>query len=116
MPICDVACWRAVSTSFMAWSCAWPMSSVPWPLEPEPPPAPAPPLAPSAPLRARSLEFPAPLDPDAPDRDCSLLVDSRDWAIDDSFFQNWERPRGRPPERSSSLVQHGRASRGRNGL
>ncbi len=89
------------------------MISVPWP------PVPAPPLAPpalSAPLHVRSPELPDPLDPDAPERDCSLLVDSRDWAIDHSFFQNRERPGGRPPERSSSLVQHRRASRRRNGL
>jgi hypothetical protein len=78
---------------------------------------PAPPLlAPSELPRARSPELPDPLDPDAPERDCSLLVDSRDWAIDHSFFQNRERPDGRPPERSSSLVQHGRASRRRKGL
>ncbi len=88
------------------------MISVPWPLRLAPPLAGA--LA--EPPRARSPELPDPLDPDAPERDCSLLVDSRDWAIDHSFFQNWERPGGRPPERSSSLVRHGRASRRRNGL
>ncbi len=63
-----------------------------------------------------SLMLALPLEPDAPERDCSLLVDSRDWAIDHSFFHHRERPRGRPPERSSSLVQRGRAGRGRNGL
>ena len=76
------------------------MISVPWPLRP----APAPPALPE-PLPARSAEPPDPLNPDAPERDCSLLVDSRDWAIDHSFYQNWERPGGRPPERSSSLPQ-----------
>jgi hypothetical protein len=81
------------------------------------PPLAAEPLpAPAEPPRERSPEFPDPLDPDAPERDCSLPVDSRDWAIDHSFFENWERPGGRPPERSSSLVQHGCASRRRNGL
>src|SRR5688500_259399 len=93
-PICDVACWRAVSTSFMAWSCAWPMISVPCSamLPPLMPPLPAP----SEPPRPRSPELPDALDPDAPERDFSLLVDSRDWAIDHSFvhLQNWERPGG----------------------
>src|SRR5919112_5215550 len=83
---------------------------MPPPLAPEPLPAP------SEPPRERSPEFADPLDPDAPERDCSLLVDSRDWAIDHSFIENWERPGGRPPERSSSLVQHGCATRRRNGL
>src|ERR687897_1542954 len=92
------------------------MSSVPWPLTLAPPLAPAPLLVPSEPPRARSPEFPDALDPDALEPDCSLLVDSRDWAIDHSFVQHWERPRGRPPERSSSFVRHGCASRGRNGL
>src|SRR5215211_708748 len=79
------------------------MISVPWPLM----------LAPPEPLSVRSVEAP---DPDAPERDCSLPVDSRDWAIDHSFFENWERPGSRSPERSSSLPQHGRATRRRNGL
>jgi hypothetical protein len=92
------------------------MISVPWPLRPAPPLAPAPLLALSEPPRARSPELPDPLEPDPPERDCSLFVDSRDWAIDHSFFENWERPGGRPPERSSSLLRHGRASRKRNGL
>src|SRR5215213_6187625 len=87
------------------------MISVPWP------PMLAPPLlAPPEPLPARSAELPDPLDPDAPERDCSLPVDSRDWAIDHSFFENWERPGGRPPERSSSLLRRASATRGRNGL
>jgi hypothetical protein len=92
------------------------MISVPWPLRPAPPLAPAPLLALSEPPRARSPELPDPLEPDPPERDCSLFVDSRDWAIDHSFFENWERPGGRPPERSSPLLRHGRASRKRNGL
>src|SRR5918997_862824 len=80
------------------------------PLPPEPLPAP------SEPPRAWSPEVPDPLDPEAPERDCSLFVDSRDWAIDHSFCENWERPGGRPPERSSSLLRHRFASRRRNGL
>src|SRR5215213_4619657 len=88
------------------------MISVPWPLRL----APAPPPALPEPLPARSAEPPDPLNPDAPERDCSLLVDSRDWAIDHSFFENWERPGGRPPELSSPLLWHGRATRRRNGL
>src|SRR5918997_1800257 len=80
------------------------------PLAPDPPPEPP------EPAPVCSPEFPDPLDPDAPERDCSLPVDSRDWAIDHSFFENWERPCGRPSERSSSLVQHGCASPRRNGL
>src|SRR5918994_2754933 len=85
------------------------MSSVPCPLIPVPPLAPLPPLP-------WSPEFPEVLDPDAPERDCSLPVDSRDWAIDHSFFENWERPGGRPPERSSSLLRHSCDSRRRNSL
>src|SRR5687767_13363250 len=95
------------------------MISVPWLPAPAPPLVPAPPLlAPSEPDRARLPELPDALDPDAPERDCSLLFDSRDWAIDHSFvhLQHWERPLGRPPERSSSLVQHCRAGCRRNGL
>src|SRR4051795_10306769 len=92
------------------------MISVPWPLRLAPPLVPAPLLALPEPPLERSPELPDPLEPDAPERDCSLLVDSRDWAIDHSFFQNWERPGGRPTVRSSSLVQHGGASRRRNDL
>src|SRR3954470_96989 len=88
------------------------MISVPWLLRLAPPLAPAP----SEPPRVRSPVFPDPLDPDAPERDCSLPVDSRDWAIDHSFFENWDRPGGRPPYRSSSLLWHGHASRRYNGL
>src|SRR5215210_1267690 len=92
------------------------MISVPWPPMLAPPLAPELLLAPAEPPCARSPEFPDPLDPDAPARDCSLPFDPCDWAIDHSFFENWERPGGRPTERSSSLLQHGHASRRRNGL
>src|SRR5215208_3132119 len=92
------------------------MISVPWPLKLVPPLMPPLLLVPSDRFCAPPPELPDALEPDPPDRDCSLLVDSRDWAIDHSFFQNWERPAGRPPERSSSLVQHAGASSGRNGL
>jgi hypothetical protein len=68
------------------------------PLDPEPPP-----LVPWEPLP----ELPDMLEPEPPERDCSPLVDSRDWAIDHSFFQNWNDPvvaRANDQVRWSSMV------------